>query len=536
MKLKQLLAATFLAAIMSVPKAHAAGYQLNVSAWLPTSWDTNSAQDSFESNLDLWNQINPFWYQVQDNGTLVAYQGARSEKIKAICQKYNILMIPTVTNSFDPERVKTIINDVDIREYHINNLVKEVTDNGYDGIELDYEGIYPEDKNTFTTFIKLVAEKLHAKSKKLSLAVQAKKSDLDTWKGPGATDYASLGQYADFIKIMAYDAHWPASDPGAIAPVPWIEKILTYAVQKVPRAKIYLGIPFYGYDWRIEYGQGEQEEGANSRTYNKMREIFDRYNPDVRWSSEDSAPTMRYLSQIDGKVHEIWYENPASIRAKVHLAKEYKIGGVNFWRLGSDDPRFFEAIREEARSQAIANKFSDIPKSHWVIPYANELKDMNLIWGYPDGGFRPEQKVQRDELIKIVINAFDYPLPISQAEKNAEPKLLFGDVKTNYWAYPYIQKAFNEKLVSGYRDNLFSPQKLVTRAEAIKIILGTAKMATKSYPKRVFQDLEAWMVPYVETARELGIVRSGPSFYPNTLVTRSEMAKMVVEVIRVKSQ
>ena len=45
----------------------------------------------------------------------------------------------------------------------------------------------------------------------------------------------------------------------AVAPLPNVRQVLDYAVTEIPREKIYLGIPYYGYDWPLPFRQGETQ-------------------------------------------------------------------------------------------------------------------------------------------------------------------------------------------------------------------------------------------------------------------------------------
>ena len=70
-----------------------------------------------------------------------------------------------------------------------------------------------------------------------------------TWNGAGAEDWTAIGGVADSVKIMAYDYHYASTDAGAITPLDWLDKVVTYAETTVPRSKIIVGLPWYGYDW-----------------------------------------------------------------------------------------------------------------------------------------------------------------------------------------------------------------------------------------------------------------------------------------------
>src|SRR5215210_4028433 len=104
-------------------------------------------------------------------------------------------------------------------------------------------------KAGFTAFVQLLASKLHASNKLLSVTVHPKTSASATWDGPGAQDYTAIGAVADSVKVMAYDYHWSTSDAGAIAPLSWLDQVAIYAESTIAPQKVIMGLPWYGYDW-----------------------------------------------------------------------------------------------------------------------------------------------------------------------------------------------------------------------------------------------------------------------------------------------
>jgi len=64
-------------------------------------------------------------------------------------------------------------------------------------------------------------------------------------------DYTALAPYFDSCAIMSYGFAWSGSSPGPISPLSWVQETYDYAVTVIPREKIFLGIPTYGYRWQI---------------------------------------------------------------------------------------------------------------------------------------------------------------------------------------------------------------------------------------------------------------------------------------------
>jgi hypothetical protein len=110
------------------------------------------------------------------------------------------------------------------------------------------------------------------------------------------------------------------------------------------------------------------------------------------------------------------------------------------------------------------SSFSDVPNNHWALRYIEVAKERNIISGYPDGTFRPNNPITRAEIAKMAVVAGQFAI-----DKSGTP---FNDISGN-WAYDYIMTARNNHIISGYPDGAFRPDKNATRAEASKIVINS---------------------------------------------------------------
>jgi len=107
--------------------------------------------------------------------------------------------------------------------------------------------------------------------------------------------------------------------------------------------------------------------------------------------------------------------------------------------------------------------FPDVAESAWYYDYIETMYNMGWINGYPDGQFRPGVGINRAEIAKMVVNAFEIDQDLSGAPH-------FDDVSSSDWFYGYVETAYNNGLMRGYGDGTFGPANAVTRAETIKIV------------------------------------------------------------------
>lgn len=312
--------------------------RLQVSAWMPY-WDRARVRASFTTYAANLDEVNFFWYKVQPTGSLGAFPGAEDPALLAVARTHNLRVLPTITNDFDGSRVAALLSDQETRTVHLQAIVSLVEHMDYDGIDVNYEALPVDARDDFTAFIEALAAELHARDKLLSLVVHPKTNDKGTWDGPRAQDWLSLGAVVDEFKVMTYDYHWNASLPGPIAPLDWTDEVMAYARQTVPPDKIWMGLPFYGYDWVGREGKGLV--WATAEALIRHRSPITRRDP--------SSGELYFSYAVDDTQHTVYIPDAKAIALKMRRVwlRHPDIAGVAIWRLGGESPEHWAAIQQE---------------------------------------------------------------------------------------------------------------------------------------------------------------------------------------------
>lgn len=153
------------------------------------------------------------------------------------------------------------------------------------------------------------------------------------------------------------------------------------------------------------------------------------------------------------------------------------------------------------------------------------LVEIGVFEGYSDDTFRPENDINRAELLKILIEGRDIEYD------PALNKNCFPDVHEEWFA-EYVCYAKYKGWVKGYADGTFRPADPVNKVEALKMLfkvyeLSLSEEATVANLKYTDLDENAWYAIYVWKASTLGILEetTGTSFKPDADRTRAEMAE-----------
>lgn len=298
--------------------------------------------------------LGPQCFFVETDGVV---RGGVPPQVLDVARRARLPLMPLVINpGFGRQGASKMLRDVKLQERAVVYLAYLAKRENYVGFQLDLEYIDPADSSLYTRFVERAAARFHADGRLLSVAVVPRFSDIypdaDTsrefhtgeWGAP--YDYRALGRLADFITLMTYDQHSNSSPPGPVAGYEWQKAALDYAVRRMPRQKLLLGIPFYGRRW-IESPQGTM---SNSLAFRDFRTLLDRPGTQLRW---DERWRTTWLQFRDGNAeHTAWFDDLRSLRQKLQLVERYRLRGFAAWRLGAEDPQFWPALAEFHRKVA----------------------------------------------------------------------------------------------------------------------------------------------------------------------------------------
>lgn len=197
-----------------------------------------------------------FDYQFNTNGDIVNELNDQTAIEEA--WKNRVVLLVTITNlvleGFSTELSHHVLNNPTSRTNLVNNIVNLVSRKGYGGVSIDFERIGAGDRDLFTGFLSELKNRLDEQNYLLTVALPPKTSENIPWLQ--GYDYGGIGSIVDLMSIMAYDWHHTGNGPGPVAPINEVRETINFATGRVPRDKIILRIPMYGYDWTIPYTPG----------------------------------------------------------------------------------------------------------------------------------------------------------------------------------------------------------------------------------------------------------------------------------------
>jgi spore germination protein len=289
-------------------------------------------------NMSVLNKTLPFLtylsifsYEVRPDGSLSSINDGPLIEAARNAEVAPLMVITNIEEggSFSSNLARAILSSDNIQETLISNIINTLSTKKYYGLDIDFEYIYPADREKYNNFLRKVVNRLRPLGYIITSALAPKISADQRGLLYEAHDYPVHGALLDHVIIMTYEWGYTFGPPRAVAPLNEVRRVVNYAVSAIPRSKILMGIPNYGYDWTLPYTRGTAARTVgNEEAVNLAADVGATINYDVI----AQAPYFSYYDR-NGKRHIVWFEDARSIEAKLRLANEYNLGGVSYWTI-----------------------------------------------------------------------------------------------------------------------------------------------------------------------------------------------------------
>ena len=292
--------------------------------------------ESVRSFLAHYKQIDllvPTWYDVDSDGLLT---GEPDPTVLDLAHKDRLPVMPIVA-LFNKKGFHEFAGNHQAWERMNDAMVREAKLHGYTGFQFDFENVSYLDRDALTAVVKDSADALHKAGLQLSIATVPNAPGYPAGKGGfakwiytdwrGAYDIAELAKSVDLLCLMTYDQNTRWTMPGPVAGWQWTVENLDYALKVVPKEKLSLGIPLYGYHWyagapKIDKATGEEQPNQQADYINAddVELLAKAYNAKVEWDTFDhSAFFWFYRDQMR---EWIFYTDLHTFQDRYELVKD----------------------------------------------------------------------------------------------------------------------------------------------------------------------------------------------------------------------
>ena len=356
-----------------------------VGGWVPY-WTPKAGTSTITKHLTVIDQVSPFAYEVQADGSLKDTFSKHAEQWQNLaqqCATSGKLLIPCVS-WHNTKQMHDILSDTKKRALHVATIMALVIDNSLAGININYENIHPQDRQFYQLLLEDLSKRLHQENRLLHITLGARTSDttvgiidpfseaqeelsspgkvnvsLSPGNGSTADSYKEcIARCADQLIVMAYD-EWgiPYNRQAsyrtnnyyvAHASNQWVEQVIEYALTFVPHYKLVIAAPTYGLEFIITDKTPTEIAIKKKRSvlYDTAQElILQRTLTPKRTPGGEMSLTYTE----DSQTHYVVYSDAQTIKDKVDLIKKYDLKGLYLFAIyGNEDENIWKLFETRA--------------------------------------------------------------------------------------------------------------------------------------------------------------------------------------------
>ncbi len=286
-------------------------------------------EDDLAASTSVVDEINPTGLAMGTDGIII---GALAQMLDV--NAYAVMPILREPSAHGP--LTDVLAIPEVQQAHIAKIVELCTNQGFAGIEIDYRGVTPEERDAYSAFISALAGTLHDNGLRLNVVVESPTPAGAGWN-TGGYDWGAIGAVADAVKVPFPD------DPAAYVEGGEAQQLLAWATAQTSRHKL-----------RMQVSSLSVEQRDGETNYISMDEALAPFgevttvggvtqvtpNSEVKFSftgieairgivPQDAAGTYRIEYAGDGaKTYTVWLGTSANLAIKLQWAQRYHLGGV----------------------------------------------------------------------------------------------------------------------------------------------------------------------------------------------------------------
>lgn len=276
--------------------------------------------------------VSPFSYGFTETGELIDLQDENIvEPARAAGVESLMVLTPLDRQgAFNNQLVKALLENPEAQNRLIENILETIRRKGLFGVDFDFEYVFQENRDQYTDLVRKAREQLNEAGYLVTVALAPKTSADQEGLLYQGHDYRGMGQAANLVLLMTYEWGYTYGPPMAVAPLNQVRRVIEYGITEIPPDQILMGMPNYGYDWKLPFIRGESRAEKISNDEAVARAA--RYGAEIQFDEPAQSPYYYYTDE-NGTEHVVWFENAESWTAKLQLVSQYGLAGISYWNI-----------------------------------------------------------------------------------------------------------------------------------------------------------------------------------------------------------
>ena len=299
-----------------------------------STYPSNKITDLVKNAKDDMNVIAPTWFTIKNNNGEI--RSIANIQYTSVCHQKGMQVWGVVDNfNLGNLNNKKIFSNTLTRKKMITKILREVTVNNLDGINLDIENLKEDEGEDYMQFVRELSIEMLKINKTLSV---------DSYVPYNFNDHYNLSEFnhfCDYVIIMCYDENYNGSKAaGSVSSIGFVNRGIEETMKEVSSDKIVIGLPFYTRIWATE------PDGTVSSAALDSKAAYDEATKRGIKFAFDEETEQNYGSIIDnkGRKVECWMEDETSLMFKMATIRAHALAGTAAWKLTQEKPDFFKII------------------------------------------------------------------------------------------------------------------------------------------------------------------------------------------------
>lgn len=264
------------------------------------------------------------------------------------------------------------------------------------------------------------------------------------------------------------------------------------------------------------------------------------YDPE---KTDKAIKSWNLYNQASGNNSLTWDGKGADGKAIVDGSYVFKIGGEDgSFTIVPQQTNFTVTTKKvdiptpTPPTQEVIEKcadFKDVDANDSSCEAVEYVKSIGAMTGNPDGTFNPQGLLQRDQIVKIVLETFGL---FNKQNDYCNNSNTLPDVTKGQWAYQYVCRGLSLGVITGYLSGpdmgYYRPSRSVNRVEFLAIVLRNLQEAMPPKSSISYKDVKAgqWYSGYSKYSFDNALYNTSENLNPGTSVTRVEVAKILFKL------
>lgn len=280
------------------------------------------------------------------NGSYTTIHGWETTPLIDYAHERGVKVILTVTN-FGYDKNDAFLNFPDKWDAFNKTITDLIEDRGGDGVNIDFENVRASQKAKVVAFMQKFSAYMRNRLPEAEISMATPSVD---WTS--AWDYKALAECCDYLMPMCYGYHWKGSEnAGAVATLKGgvyniQNTVKAYLDAGVPKEKLLIGLPWYGFDWPVETAQKNSTTTAygDAVTYSYAERNLAQYGKKL----DETSQSIWVSYQKESEWRQAWYDDSLTLSQKYQYAKDEDLAGIGIWAISyaGSGPELWNGIKD----------------------------------------------------------------------------------------------------------------------------------------------------------------------------------------------